>query len=249
MKQTLFGLLTFRERVRMRARVFALAAGMLAVVVPRADADTAYSALKVAAARVGRDSQNRVLQVSGRAGRPEPVVWQILLENPGAASGDGQQLDVRAGKVSSLRSMHLSLPRLNLSQVQIDSDGVFSITNAEAVRSGVSFDRLDYTLAVDSFVGRPVWSVELFDGPVNRVGSLRIAADTAQILERSRELALTEEQKRAARWSKPGEPYRSVPDFFHRFGKRAEKTGWQFKNWANGYGWTADPNPPPPTVR
>lgn len=252
MKQTMYKVFFSRVRVRGLARALAplgLVVGMWAAGTLRADAQTAYSALKVAAGRVGRDSQNRVLQVSGKAGKPEPVVWQILVENPGASSGDGQQLDVRAGKVAALRSLHLSLPRLNLSQIQIDSDGVFSVSNGEAVRSGVSFDRLDYTLSVDASLGRPVWRVELWDGPANRVGSLKIAADTAQILERSRELALTEAQKRAARWSKPGEPYRSVPDFFHRLGKRAEKTGWQFKNWANGYGWTADPNPPPPSGR
>jgi hypothetical protein len=113
----------------------------------------------------------------------------------------------------------------------------------------VSFDRLDYTLSVDPAAGRPVWRVELFDGPTRLAGYLKIAGDTAQVIERSRELALTEEQKRSARWSKPGESYRSVPDFFHRFGKRAEKTGWQLKNWANGYGWTPNPNPPPPDVR
>jgi hypothetical protein len=212
-------------------------------------AETAYSALKVAAARVGRDSQNRVLEVRGRSGIPQPAIWQITIENPQSRIGDGQQLDVRSGKIASLRPMHLSLPRLSLNQIQIDSDGVFSIVNAEGIRSGVGFDRIDYVLSVDPVLGRPVWGVDLLDGPLRKVGHLKIAGDTAQVLERSPELALTEAQKRAARWSKPGEPYRSVPDFFHRFGKRAEKTGWQLKNWANGYGWTADPNPPPPNVR
>jgi hypothetical protein len=145
--------------------------------------------------------------------------------------------------------MHLSLSRLSLNLIQIDSDGVFAIANTEGIRTGVTFDRLDYALSVDPAFGRPVWRVDLLDGPARRVGFLKIAGDTAQIIERSPELALTEGQKRAARWSKPGEPYRSVPDFFHRFGKRAEKTGWQLKNWANGYGWTADPNPPAPDVR
>jgi hypothetical protein len=231
---------------RVRLGVFL---GLMSAGAPSLSAQTAYSALKVASGRVGKDSQNRVLQVSGRAGRPEPSVWQITVENPGSSLGDGQQLDVRAGKIAGLRPMHLSLPRMNLTMIQIDSDGVLAIANSEGVRSGVSFDRLDYTLSVDPMIGRPVWRVDLWDGPSLRVGWLKIAADSAQVIGRSRELELTEAQKRAARWSKPGEPYRSVPDFFHRFGKRAEKTGWQLKNWANGYGWTADPNPPPPDMR
>jgi hypothetical protein len=59
-------------------------------------------------------------------------------------------------------------------------------------------------------------------------------------------MALTEEQKRETRWSKAGQPYKSVPDFFHRAGKRMEKTGYKLKNWANGYGWTDEVDPAVP---
>jgi hypothetical protein len=144
--------------------------------------------------------------------------------------------------------MALATPgqKLNLSAIQLDSDGAFSIANGEAIRAGISYDRLNYTLSAENQAGLPVWSVELLDGPSTRVGALKISADSGVVIERSAEMALTDEQKREARWSKPGEPYRSVPDFFHRAGKSMEKTGFKLKNWANGYGWTAEKEPPIP---
>ena len=210
--------------------------------------ETAYDALKVAAGKLGRDSQNRVVEVAGTSGRPQPLVWQITIEEASGRSGPAgsQQVDVRGGAVVGQRRVASSGVRLNLTAIQIDSDGVFSVANAEAVRAGVSFDRLNYRLNADNQAGIPVWKVELLDGPSHKVGALKISADSAQIIELSPELALTEEQKRELRWSKPGEKYKSIPDFFHRIGKRAENTGYKLKNWANGYGWTEDRNPPAP---
>jgi hypothetical protein len=209
--------------------------------------DTAYDALRAASAKVGRDAQNRVLELSGLAGRPDPFVWKVVVAEEGTKGGV-QEVEVQRGKVVGQRRVPFppSPARLNLSAIQLDSDGVFSVANGEAIRAGVSFDRLNYRLSVDVQAGIPVWSVELLDGPSTRVGTLKISADSGNVLERSPQLALSEEQKRDSRWSKPGEPYRSVPDFFHRAGKRMEKTGYKLKNWANGYGWTDERNPPVP---
>lgn len=229
-----------------RTCLFAVVAFFLGATLCLA-VDTAYDALRAASAKVGKDAQNRVLELSGLAGRPEPFVWKVVVAEEGAKGGL-QELEVQRGKVVGQRRVSLpsSLARLNLSAIQLDSDGVFSVANGEAIRAGVSFDRLNYRLSVDASSGIPVWSVELFDGPSTGVGKLKISADSGAVLERSSQLALTEEQKRESRWSKPGEPYRSVPDFFHRAGKRMEKTGYKLKNWANGYGWTDEKEPPVP---
>ncbi len=232
-------------------RTFLFATAAFSLVAPAAwsadTPDTAYDALRAASAKVGRDSQNRVLELSGQSGRPQPFIWHVSMAEEGSKGGV-LVVDVQRGKVVGQRRMANSTPgaRLNLSAIQLDSDGVFTVANGEAVRAGVSFDRLNYTLNSNNQAGFPVWNVDLFDGPGKRVGSLQISADTGSVVERSTELALTEEQKRDKRWSKPGEPYRSVPDFFHRAGKSMEKTGYKLKNWATGYGWTDDRNPPVP---
>jgi hypothetical protein len=209
--------------------------------------ETAYDALRAASGRLGRDAQNRVVELSGKSGQPQPAIWKVVVADDGARGGI-QEVDVQRGKVVGQKRMSVvpSGPRLNLSAIQLDSDGAFNIANGEAVRAGVSYDRLNYTLSAENQAGLPVWNVELLDGPSARVGVLKISASSGNVIERSTELALTEEQKREARWSKPGEPYRSVPDFFHRAGKGMEKTGYKLKNWANGYGWTAEKEPPVP---
>jgi len=210
--------------------------------------DTAYDALRVACAKAGKDAQSRIVLISGTAGKPQPAVWRVVLEEGGARAAT-QELDVQRDKVVGIRKGAASFApgsRLNLAAIQLDSDGVFTIANTEALRADVTFDRLDYVLSTGNPGGAPTWKVELFDGPSMRVGSLRVAADTGVILERSRELTVTEDDKRESRWSKPGQPYRSVPDFFHRAWKGTEKTGYKLKNWANGYGWTAAKDPAPP---
>ncbi|MEK0445854.1 MAG: hypothetical protein RLZZ399_1175 [Verrucomicrobiota bacterium] len=211
-------------------------------------AETAYSALKVACAALGKDAQSRVVEVSGQAGRPQPLVWKITVEDTGARGGL-TEVEVQKGRVVSQRRpvSRTTGARLNLSALQLDSDGVFSVANAEAIRAGASFDRLNYNLTAANQAGLPTWSVELFSGPSQRIGTLKIAADNALVLERSPELVLSDEEKRAARWSKPGEELRSVPDAFHRFGLFSKSTAYKLKNWANGYGWTDEKNPPAPS--
>lgn len=209
---------------------------------------TAYDALRAAAAQCGGNAQNRVVELSGKAGRPQPFVWKVTVADTGGKGGL-QEVDVQRGKVVGHRKIaSASSPViLNLNAIQLDSDGVFSLANAEAVRAGISYDRIDYSLSSTNQSGLPVWNVELFDGPNTRTGALKILADNASIIERSPELALTEEEKRESRWSKPGEPYRTgakfLPDFFHRQGVQAREGLYKLKNWANGYGWTDEPKP------
>jgi hypothetical protein len=125
--------------------------------------------------------------------------------------------------------------------IQLDSDGAFAIANTEALRCEISFDRLNYSLKLEG--GFPVWRVELLDGPATMVGSLKIAADTGKVIERSPQLAMSEDDRKESKWSKPGEKFKSVSDFFHRGYKKVERTGYQLRNWANGDGWTDAKNP------
>ncbi len=209
--------------------------------------ETAYAALKTACASLGKDARNRVVEVRGVDGKPQPAIWRVTVEDS-ASRGGITEVEVQRGRVVGQRrpSGRTTGSRLNLSAIQLDSDGVFTVANNEAVRAGVSFDRLNYELSAMSQSGLSTWTVELYDGPTQRVGTLKIAADNALVLERSPELAKSDEEKRAARWSKPGEPIRSVPDAFHRFGLFSTRTGYKLKNWANGYGWTDEKNPPAP---
>ncbi len=205
------------------------------------DSGTAYEALRAVGSALGHGAQNRVVEISGRGGRPQPSTWLVRLEEESGRAG-GVDVDVKGRKVTAQRKTKVGAGgRLSLASIQLDSDGVFAIANAEAVRCDISFDRLNYRLRAQG--GYPVWSVELFDGPTALVGTLKISADNGSVMERSSSLALSEQEKREERWSKPGEKFKSVPDFFHRAGKKIERTGYQLRNWASGDGWTDEKNP------
>jgi hypothetical protein len=226
----------------MNRPLFSAVAALLSSSVFALAGDTAYDALRAAGARLGPDAQNRLVEISGKGGRPQPALWQVQIEDP---SGKGGQVQINVqrgvvvgqGKAGSAGAGG----RLSLSSIQLDSDGAFAIANTEAIRCDISFDRLNYVLKLEGRI--PIWRVELLDGPSSLVGTLKIAADTGTVIERSPQLALSEDDRMSAKWSKPGERFKSVADFFHRTGKKIERTGYQLRNWANGDGWTDAKNP------
>lgn len=227
---------------RMKRPLFSVAAVLLLSSVFSLAGDTAYDALRAACAKMGADSQNRLVEISGRSGHPQPALWQVQIAEP-AARGGLVQVNVRKGVFAGQNKLGGAAPGalLNLATIQLDSDGVFAIANAEAIRSEISFDQLNYALRSEG--GFPVWRVEILDGPATIVGSLKIAADTGNVIERSPQLALSEDDRKDSKWSKPGEKFKSVADFFHRTGKKIQRTGYQLRNWANGDGWTDAKNP------
>lgn len=228
-------------------QIFSLLALALALVFPYFPSallagDTAYDALRAVGAKFGADSQTRLVGISGKAGRPQPGLWSVQIEDPSGRGGLLQVNVQRGAVVGQTRPQGGGqYGRLNLALIQLDSDGAFAIANAEAIRCEISFDRLNYSLGLEGTF--PVWRVELLDGPTTLVGSLKISADTGNVIERSPQLALSEADRKDSKWSRPGERFKSVSDFFHRGYKKVERTGYQLRNWANGDGWTDSRNP------
>ena len=146
-------------------------------------ADTAYSALRVVGKRRGADALNRVLEVRGRNGAPEPALWKIVLDEPRARGGI-RELEVQRGQIISERTptgRTIGSP-MNFNQLNLDSEGAFTVAHQEAEKAGVPFDRLDYLLKSGTGGGAPVWELSLFRGREGQVGSMVIAADTGSVL-------------------------------------------------------------------
>jgi hypothetical protein len=222
-------------------------------VLARADHDTAYTALRVFGKKFGDTALNRVVSVTGRNGTPQPAVWKVTAQDPAARAGL-LEVEIQCGKVIAQRTPTArgAAAAMNFSQLNLDSDGVFTIANQEMQKQGVQFDRLDFHLRAPSASQPPIWHVDLFDRGT-RVASFELAADSGAILERqiSRELVPppgsnsdrdflvgktprrepAEDQERPDEWSRPGEPFRGVGDFFHRLGKRFERRGDQLKRF------------------
>ena len=147
--------------------------------------DTAYKALRTIGAQRGEKALNQVVAISGQSGRPQPVDWRISL-NDHAARGGVREFDIVSGKISAERTPArpdaAGMAPIDLTKLNVDSDGAFRTAEEEASRNQVGFDSVNYRLALDTESGKPVWTLELFDYEQRPVGRVRIAAGNASVL-------------------------------------------------------------------
>jgi len=147
--------------------------------------DTAYKALRAVGAQRGEKALNQVVAISGQSGRPQPVDWRISLKDP-AARGGVRELDIVSGQISSERTPArpdaAGMAPIDLTKLNVDSDGAFRAAEQEASRNQVGFDSVNYRLTLDADSGKPVWMLELFDYEQRPVGRVRIAAGNANVL-------------------------------------------------------------------
>jgi hypothetical protein len=163
----------------------ALCAGALPLL---ASPDTAYQALRSVGSQRGPDTLKHVIEVEGRGGVPEPVVWRVVLDDP-AATGGVRELDVAHGKIvaehtpvraygGSSQGALIDFTKLNL-----DSAGAFTVAEKEAQKAKVGFDSVDYTLRTgDGPDANPVWVIHMMDASQHSMGTLTLAADTGAIV-------------------------------------------------------------------
>lgn len=150
-------------------------------------AATAYTALRLVGKQSGAGALNRVLEIRGRNGAPQPAVWKVVLREPDARGGV-REVEVQRGKIIGERTPVARGPvgePMDFSRLNLDSEGAFTLVEQEAAKKGVRFDRIDYALRSGSGGGAPVWTIELFDGPRGMVGTMLLAADTGAVLEQS----------------------------------------------------------------
>ncbi|RYD40222.1 MAG: hypothetical protein EOP83_35585, partial [Verrucomicrobiaceae bacterium] len=185
----------------MRLALFAIVLSILSQAVSAADpAGTAYGALRIVGREQGEDSLNRVLEVKGRFGNPQPQVWKVTLKDS-KARGALRELDIQRGRIISERTpvSRAVGEVMNFNQLNLDSDGVFTIANQAAGKASVTFDRADYTLRSGTQGGAPVWTVDFYEGRRGRVGRFEIAADSGTVLrqdlQNSRQEEITREDR------------------------------------------------------
>jgi len=196
---------------------------------------------------------NHVVELRGKDGSPNPSVWKVTVDEP-RARGGVRELEVQKGKIISERTptSRSSGSPMNFNQLNLDSEGAFTIANREAQKAAVPFDRVDYMLKSGTNGGAPVWDLELFDSRSStRTGSIAIAADSGTVLHRqldrprgpgsddraylddrldpsrpSGDGAMDEDDGRAG----PG----GLPGFLNRVGRHFQKRGRQLENFFTG---------------
>ena len=93
-------------------------------------AQTAYDALRQIGRELGDQNLNRVIEVTGRDGTPQPRTWRVLLSDPRARAGV-REVEVQRGKIASQRTPvkgYSGRPEnavMDFQKLNLNSDGAF----------------------------------------------------------------------------------------------------------------------------
>lgn len=162
----------------MRIALLALA---ILLASQAARATTAYEALRVLGKQKSEALLDRITEVRGEKGAPQPRVWKITVKDA-AAKGGAKEYSVQASRVSGEQSSQSGGATMNMSQLNLDSDGVHTVAEREAKKVAFTYDHASYALRAGSKGGSPVWEIRLTNDQTGDTARLNIAATTGNIL-------------------------------------------------------------------
>ena len=162
----------------MRPALFAFA---LLLASQAARAATAYEALRVLGKQKSEALLDNVTEVRGEKGTPQPRVWRILVKDA-AARGGAKEFSVQGNRVTGEQAARAGGAPMNMSQLNLDSDGVHTVAEREAKKVAFTYDHASYTLRAGSKGGSPVWEIRLSDEKSGDSAMLNIAATTGNVL-------------------------------------------------------------------
>lgn len=167
-------------------RTITLALGLwLIVASARADAGTAYLALK--AAQKGGDSSAKLIEVTGERGEPQPQEWKVVLSDPTARGGireivaSGDVIVSQRTPVKGYAGVGAE-PAIPLARLNVDSDRAFEIANQQAIARRIGFSWVDYTLRANAEGGAPIWILNLHNNMGSKVGVVQISAENGSVV-------------------------------------------------------------------
>ena len=147
---------------------------------------TAYEALRVVGARLGRAAVNHIISVSGVDGNPQPETWKVVLEDRRAAAGV-RELEIANGQVVAERTPVRSVVGstegavIKTTRLNLDSSGAFTVASHTADKSNARFATVSYTLRNDER-GDPLWIVTLQNRSARPVGTIHIGANHGNVM-------------------------------------------------------------------
>lgn len=146
---------------------------------------TAYDALLVVGEQFHRAALKRIISVTGVDGDPQPMEWTVLVADRNAPGGV-RELQVADGRIISNRTPRDRITgstegaTINTAQLNLDSDGAFTVANYTADKSHTNFDSVSYTLRTNDR-GVPVWVVTILDTARAPVGIIYISANRGNV--------------------------------------------------------------------
>jgi hypothetical protein len=146
-------------------------------------AATAYEALRVVGKQKGDASLDRVIEVRATRGVPAPGVWKVVVADQDARGGI-REFDVKGTALTGDRTPPTAPngQALNMNQLNLDSDGAYTVAEREAKKSGFAYDYVNYTLRSGGREAAPVWEIRLVDEQNGNTALLSMGADNGKLL-------------------------------------------------------------------
>jgi hypothetical protein len=170
--------------VVMRSWLFVCGSTILFAVTGHAQV-TAYAALRTVGSSRGEKVLKQVLAISGEGSGAQPTHWKVWIDDPGARGGV-RELEVSGDQITSertpVKSEWAGGKDMDLAHLNLDSDGAYQVATQEAKTKGLEFSKVQFQLAADRETGKPGWTVQMADAKDQRVGAIKVNADSGTIL-------------------------------------------------------------------
>jgi hypothetical protein len=146
---------------------------------------TAYAALRTLGSAKGEKALSQILSVSSEGTTSQPNHWKVCLDDP-AARGGVRELEITGNQITSertpARSEWAGGKAMDLTQLNLDSDGAYQMAAQEAQKKAIDFSAVHYQLALDPQTGTPGWTVQLLDPRNQSLGAVKINADSGGLV-------------------------------------------------------------------
>jgi hypothetical protein len=149
-------------------------------------AGTAYDALRVIEKARGGAVMDRVIEVRGAKGAPQPRTWKVVVLDDGTPNGV-REFDVQGTTIAAERTPQAigGGEPMNMSQLNLDSDGAHTVAEREAKKNGFAYDHVSYLLHGGARGGAPTWEIRLADEQNGNVAVLTMGAESGKLLNSS----------------------------------------------------------------
>jgi hypothetical protein len=171
-------------RAVMRSWLFVCGSTILFALTGHAQV-TAYAALRTVGSSRGEKVLKQVLAISGEGSGAQPNRWKVWIDDP-AARGGVRELEVSGDQITSertpVKSEWAGGKDMDLAHLNLDSDGAYQVATQEARTKGIEFSKVQFQLAADRDTGKPGWTVQMADAKDQRVGAIKVNADSGTIV-------------------------------------------------------------------
>jgi hypothetical protein len=160
-----------------------LLAFLLAFTSQSVRAATAYEALRTVGKQRGESTLDKVTELRGEHGAPQPREWKIIARDTASRSGV-KEFIVQGTRLAGERAptSRATGSLLNMGQLNLDSDGAHQIAEREAKKAGFGYDYVDYSLRAGTHGGSPVWELRMVDSQTGDAATMTLAATTGKVL-------------------------------------------------------------------